>query len=69
MKEAHRVRNGLNEWNRPPIGYVKVPATECVQAGDVQKIHDEWYLEYPARGALIGHLRGAGGTWYRKQAS
>jgi len=68
MKEARRIRNGLNEWNRPPEGYVELPHTEPVQAGDVQKISDEWYLEYPANGLLVGHLRGCGGKWYRKPA-
>lgn len=66
MKESHRTRNGLNEWNRPPTGYVELSASDRVQAGDVQKIHDEWYVEYPAMGLLIGKFRGAGGTWYRK---
>ena len=66
MKEARRIRNGLNEWNRPPKGYVELPHTEPVQADDVQKISDEWYLEYPAKGLLVGRLRGCGGKWYRK---
>lgn len=69
MIVAHRIRNGLNEWNRPPAGYVELPSTERVQAGDVQKINDEWFLEYPSNGPLVGHLRGAGGIWYRKHAA
>ena len=66
MKEAHRVRNGLNEWNRVPAGYVETSASDPVRAGDVQRMHDEWFVEYPARGFLIGKLRGAGGRWYRR---
>lgn len=66
MKEAHRVRNGLNEWSRVPAGYVETSPEDVVQGGDVQRIHDEWFVEYPANGALVGKLRGAGGRWYRK---
>lgn len=69
MKEQHRLRNGLNEWNRVPEGYKELCALEPVQAGDVQKIHDEWYVEYPQRGLLIGQFRGQGGKWYRKEAN
>lgn len=66
MIESHRIRNGLHEWNRPPAGYEVLPANEPVRAGDVQKINDEWYIEYPAKGLLVGQFRGAGGVWYRR---
>ncbi len=66
MKDSHRIKNGMNEWGRLPDGYTELPESEPVQAGDVQKIHDEWYVEYPAKGFLVGMLRGAGGKWYRK---
>lgn len=66
MIEAHRIRNGLNEWNRLPEGYAELSPLEPVQAGDVQKINDEWYVEYPAKGFLVGKRRGAGGKWYRR---
>lgn len=66
MHEPHRVRNGLNEWNRVPAGYIELPLDARVQAGDVQRLNDEWFAEYPARGVLIGKLRGAGGRWFRK---
>lgn len=66
MIEPYRIRNGLQEWNRPPDGYVPLPIYEPVQAGDVQKIHDEWFIEYPANGFLVGKTRGAGGLWLRK---
>lgn len=66
MIGSHRIRNGLNEWNRLPAGYVELQPHDKVQAGDVQQISDEWYVEYPAKGILIGQLRGAGGVWYRR---
>jgi len=66
MKEITRVRNELQEWNRLPDGYAATAVNDRVQPGDVQKISDDWYCEYPANGGLVGHLRGAGGQWYRK---
>lgn len=39
MKESHRIRNGLHEWNRPPIGYTQLSVIDPVQAGDVQKMN------------------------------
>lgn len=59
-------RNGLKRWNRPPVGYVRLEASDRVQGGDVQRINDQLYAEYPAKGMLVGQLRGAGGVWYRK---
>lgn len=70
MKEEFRVeRNGLKRWYHPPEGYVRLDTSELVQPGDVQRISDELYAEYPAKGLLVGHLRGAGGSWYRKPAA
>jgi len=66
VKEAHRVRNGLNEWSRAPLGYFELVADEPVRGGDVQQIHDEWFVEYPNNGFLVGKLRGRGGRWFRK---
>lgn len=65
MREAHRIRNGLNEWNRQPAEYVELPQNEPVKAGDVQRINDEWFVEYPANGFLVGKTPGAGGRWFR----
>jgi len=64
MMEQHRIRKGLNEWNHVPDGYVVVPIGELIQGGDVQKINDEWYLEYPSNGLLVG-TPVSGGLWYR----
>jgi hypothetical protein len=64
MREDHLARNGLNEWNRLPPGYVELCSTDTVQAGDVQKLNAEWFAEYPARGMLIGTF--PNGRWFRK---
>lgn len=62
MKEEFRVeRNGLKRWSRPPEGYVRLDASELVQPGDVQRISDELYAEYPAKGLLKGCLLGTSG--------
>lgn len=58
-------RNGMRRWNRPPSGYVRLEASDRVRGGDVQRIHEDLYCEYPSNGLLVGHFRGAGGFWYR----
>lgn len=62
------IRNGLHEWDSLPDGYDVLPVSEPVQGGDVQRIHDTWYCEYPKNGFLVGCLRGAGGIWYRRKS-
>lgn len=66
MKEPHRIKNGMSEWNRVPNGYIQLGPFAKVQQGDVGRISDEWYCEYPPKGMLIGHYVGTG-IWYRKQ--
>lgn len=67
MKQEFLVeRNGLKRWNRAPDGYVRLDAGERVRGGDVQRISDELYCEYPANGLLVGKYRGAGGVWLRR---
>lgn len=64
MRESHRIRRGLNEWNRLPNGYVQLTDQDHIQPLDVLKMHDEWYCEYPANAMLIGQR--AGPHWHRK---
>lgn len=69
MKEQHRIRQGLNEWNHPPEGYYLLSYWDAIQGGDVQKINDEWFREYPKTGMLIDLKEYVGnGTWYRKKS-
>lgn len=67
MRELHRIKNGLNEWNRLPEGYVQLTNQDRIQPLDVLKMHDEWYCEYPANGMLIGTWPGDHTRWYRKE--
>ncbi len=67
MKGRHRMRNGLNEWNAVPAGYARLPPGTKVQGGDVQRINDEYFCEYPYGGLLVGGYIGEGGAWYRKE--
>ena len=65
MIEQHRIRRGLNEWRNLPPGYRPLAAGEIIRALDVQKIHAEWFCEYPAKATLIGHS--PNGDWYRRE--
>ncbi|RLI66850.1 MAG: hypothetical protein DRO67_00305 [Candidatus Asgardarchaeum californiense] len=65
MKTKHRIVNGLRQWNHVPDGYYQLKSDDTIQAHDVQKINDEWYLEYPNNSLLIGNYVGSA-NWYRK---
>ena len=67
MKEEHCIRMGLHRWSTLPAGYEKLSYWEKIQGGDVQKMSDECYAEYPNNGLLIklGEWVGSG-DWYRK---
>lgn len=65
MREKHRVdHRGLNEFNHIPRNCLLLSCNDTIQTGDIQRIHDEWYVEYPANGMLIGNYVGSG-KWYR----
>ena len=68
MRVAHRVKNGCNQWNSLPEGYVNLQSDDQVQKGDVIRIRDDYYTEYH-QGVLIGVLCGCPNMWFRKGAS
>lgn len=65
MLEAHRVKNGCNQWNRLPPGYKNLERGDRIQAGDVIRMNDEYFSEYQ-QGLLIGTVCGAPHIWFRK---
>lgn len=64
MHEDHRIRNGLNEWNKLPAGYHKLDTWDRIEPGDVQQLNPQHFAEYPANGFLVGRFVGTG-RWYR----
>ena len=67
MLEAHRVRNGNNEWNRLPAGYVNLENGDKIQPGDVIRVSDDYFCEYNT-GLLLGTYCGCTHVWFRKKA-
>lgn len=67
MLEAHRVRNGNNEWNRLPAGYVNLEHGDKIQPGDVIRVSDDYFCEYN-KGMLVGTYCGCVHVWFRKKA-
>lgn len=68
MRVAHRVKNGCNQWNSLPDGYVNLQSNDQIQKGDVIRIRDDYYTEY-RQGVLIGVVCGCPDLWFRKGAS
>jgi hypothetical protein len=68
MQETHRVKNGCNQWNKLPEGYENLVDGDQIQAGDVIRIHPEYYSEYVA-GMLVGTYCSNVNIWFRKQAT
>lgn len=64
MIEDHRIKNGLNYWNKVPKGCRQLKPGESVQSGDVMKLNDEWFGEYK-KGILIGQIVDTVSKWYR----
>ncbi len=60
-----RIKNGMREWDQLPSGYELLPIYTPLQARDVQRIHETWFLEYPPDGMLISTPRSPGSKWYR----
>jgi hypothetical protein len=65
MREAHRVKNGLQQWNKLPEGYVNLKDGDLIQPGDVIRIHPEYYSEYKS-GVLLDTYCSNVNIWFRK---
>lgn len=68
MREAHRVKNGCHQWNKLPEGYVNLQDGDRIQAGDVIRIHPEYFSEYIG-GLLIDTYCSNVNIWFRKQVT